>query len=64
MIVDYAKGYLALAAYILATKALGLNFWQVGHSSRPIWLIGALLVLIIAVFWRRAPERRSRRGRF
>lgn len=63
MIVDYAKGYLALAAYILVTKAMGLNFWQIGHSSRPIWLIGALLVLFVAVFWRRAPGRRSRGGR-
>lgn len=61
--IDYAKGYLALAAYILVTKGLGLNFWQIGQHSRPFWLIGALIVLLVAVFWRRAPWRRSRGGR-
>ncbi|MNN98134.1 hypothetical protein D3C81_2174510 [compost metagenome] len=59
--IDYAKGYLALAVYILLTNAAGLNFWQVHHSSRPAWLCGALIVLIGTVFWRRAPLRRSRR---
>ncbi len=59
--IDYAKGYLALALYILLTKAVGLNFWQVSQSSRPLWLGGALLVLAVTVFWRRAPGRRSRR---
>jgi hypothetical protein len=61
--IDHAKGYLALVSYILITKALGLNFWQIGQHSRPLWLIGALLVLFVAVFWRRAPVRRSRSRR-
>lgn len=61
--IDYAKGYVALALYILLTNAWGLNFWQVSQSSRPLWLCGALLVLVVTVFWRRAPGRRSRRGR-
>lgn len=61
--IDYAKAYVALAIYILLTKAVGVNFWQIGHHGRPLWLIGALLVLFVAVFWRRAPGRRSRVGR-
>lgn len=61
--IDHANGYLALVSYILITKALGLNFWQIEHHSRPIWLLGALFVLVVAVFWRRAPGRRSRSGR-
>lgn len=61
--IDYAKGYLALAFYILLTNAVGLNFWQVSQSSRPLWLFGALLVLVATVFGRRAPGRRSRVGR-
>lgn len=62
-LIDYSKAYFALALYILMTKAVGLNFWQVGEHSRPFWLIGALVVLVVAVFWRRAPGRRSRFGR-
>lgn len=61
--IDYAKGYVALALYILLTKAVGLNFWQVSQSSRPLWLFGAIVVLVATVYWRRAPERRSRVGR-
>lgn len=60
--IDYAKGYVALALYILLTKAVGLNFWQLSQSSRPFWLLGAVLVLVATVFWRRAPGRRSRVG--
>ncbi len=58
---DYAKGYLALAAYILTTKAIGLNFWQLGYGARPFWLVGAVIVLVVAVFWSAAPERRRDR---
>lgn len=61
--IDYAKGYVALALYILLTKAVGLNFWQLSHTSRPLWLFGAILVLVATVYWRRAPGRRSRGGR-
>lgn len=61
--INYAKGYAALVVYILLTKAVGLNFWQVPQSSRPLWLFGAVLVLVVTVFWRRAPARRSRQGR-
>lgn len=58
-LIDYSKAYGALALYILMTKALGLNFWQVEPHSRPFWLVGALLVLAVVVRWCRAPGRRS-----
>lgn len=61
--IEHAKGYAALVLYILLTNAVGLNFWQVSQSSRPLWLFGAVVVLVATVFWRRAPGRRSRVGR-
>lgn len=58
---DYVKSYIALAAYILLTKWLHLNFWQIEGSARPVWLVGAVVVLLAVVFLKRAPGRRSRR---
>lgn len=58
-LIDYSKAYGALALYILATKALGLNFWQVEQPGRPFWLVGAVVVLAVVVRWCRAPGRRS-----
>lgn len=62
-LIDYAKAYGALALYILLTNVAGLNFWSLARDYRPVWLIGALMVLLVAVFWQRAPGQRSRRGR-
>lgn len=59
----YAKSYLALALYILATWFMDINFWQVSRADRPLWLIGALLVLLLAVFWKKAPEQRPHKSR-
>lgn len=62
-LIDYAKAYAALALYIVLTSVVGLNFWSLASGYRPVWLIGALAVLLVAVFWQRAPGQRSRRGR-
>lgn len=58
---DYVKSYIALAAYILLTTVGHLNFWQIEGSARPIWLAGAIVVLLAVVFVKRAPGQRSRR---
>lgn len=58
---DYVKSYIALAAYILLTNWLHLSFWQIENSARPVWLVGAVLVLLGVVFLKRVPGLRSRR---
>lgn len=62
--IDYAKAYAALAIYIIATKFIGIGFWHLMPGSRPLWLVGALSVLLVSVFWRRAPERRPQKERY
>lgn len=59
----YLKGYIALAVYILLTRWLHVSFWQIEYSARPVWLAGAVIVLIGVVFLKKAPGRRSRRER-
>jgi MYXO-CTERM domain-containing protein len=46
--IKYLKGYAVLAGYVALTQAVGLNFWQVEPASRPLWMLGALAVLMLA----------------
>lgn len=48
--IDYAKGYGVLAGYVVLTQVAGVNFWQVEPASRPVWIVGALAVLVLKVF--------------
>lgn len=44
----YVKGYGLLAGYWLLTQVAGLNYWQIDGASRPVWIAGALAVLVLA----------------
>ena len=44
----YLKGYGLLMGYWLLTQAAGVNYWQVDPASRPLWIVGALAVLVLA----------------
>lgn len=46
---QYAQGYLVLLVYTAATSGLDMNFWQVSAANRPLWVIGALIVLVFVV---------------
>lgn len=46
--IDYVKGYAVLAGYVALTQVTGLDYWQVEPASRPLWMLGALAVLVLA----------------
>lgn len=45
----YVKGYGLLAGYCGVTQLAGVNYWEIAPLSRPLWLVGALAVLVLAL---------------
>lgn len=63
MTIQQTISYAALLVYLAAMKWLGLAPWQ-NAERRPLWVAGALLVLLLSVFgrellsWMRQARRR------
>lgn len=55
---DYIVGYMALMLYTLGTEIAGRDFWTLPKGiDSALWIAGAVLTLVIALFaahyWRR-----------
>ena len=58
---DYVRGYIALAVYLVGSHAMGMSFFEIPAAERPVWLIGALAALLLAIAGE--PERHHARVR-